>query len=114
MIHKYQLNGYFIVLDVNSGAVHVVDELSYRLLDLMEDAVPEQRLDAPLGGLLPGAAPPLVLMQQAKAPAQQSRRSAAQPLDPVVNKNTPHTKSLPASYSGKGQKVSGGVHQKKK
>ena len=42
MIHKYQLNGYFIVLDVNSGAVHVVDELSYRLLDLMEDAVPEQ------------------------------------------------------------------------
>ena len=42
MIHKYQLNGYFIVLDVNSGAVHVVDELSYRLLDLMEDVVPEQ------------------------------------------------------------------------
>ena len=42
MIHKYQLNGYFIVLDVNSGAVHVVDELSYRLLDLMTDAVPRQ------------------------------------------------------------------------
>ena len=33
MIHKYQLNGYNIVLDVNSGAVHVVDELFYELLD---------------------------------------------------------------------------------
>ncbi|MCX7658449.1 MAG: thioether cross-link-forming SCIFF peptide maturase, partial [Oscillospiraceae bacterium] len=33
MIHKYKLNGYNIVLDVNSGAVHVVDELTYDLLD---------------------------------------------------------------------------------
>lgn len=32
MIHPYQLNGYNIVLDVNSGAVHVVDELFYRLV----------------------------------------------------------------------------------
>lgn len=31
MIHQYQLNGYNIILDVNSGAVHVVDELVYRL-----------------------------------------------------------------------------------
>ena len=29
MIHQYQNNGYSIVLDVNSGAVHVVDELCY-------------------------------------------------------------------------------------
>ncbi len=33
MIHKYKLNGYNIVLDVNSGGVHVVDELTYDLLD---------------------------------------------------------------------------------
>lgn len=26
MIHKYSLNGYNIVLDTNSGAVHVMDE----------------------------------------------------------------------------------------
>ena len=25
MIHRYYNNGYYIVLDVNSGAVHVVD-----------------------------------------------------------------------------------------
>lgn len=33
MIHKYKLNGYNIVLDVNSGGVHVVDDLTYDLLD---------------------------------------------------------------------------------
>jgi len=33
MIHKYKLNGYNIVLDVNSGGVHIVDDLTYDLLD---------------------------------------------------------------------------------
>ena len=33
MIHKYKLNGLNIVLDVNSGGVHLVDELTYNLLD---------------------------------------------------------------------------------
>jgi uncharacterized protein len=33
MIHKYQLNGFNIVLDVNSGAVHLVDNVVYDILD---------------------------------------------------------------------------------
>ena len=37
MIHKYTSNGYFIVLDVNSGAVHVVDELFYDILDYLSE-----------------------------------------------------------------------------
>lgn len=37
MIHKYEMNGLYIVLDVHSGGVHIVDELTYRMLD---DAVP--------------------------------------------------------------------------
>lgn len=36
MIHKYKLRGFNIVLDVNSGGVHVVDELTYDLLDNVE------------------------------------------------------------------------------
>ncbi len=36
MIHKYKLNGLNIVLDVNSGGVHLVDELTYDLLDNIE------------------------------------------------------------------------------
>lgn len=33
MIHRFRLNGYNIVLDVNSGGVHLVDDLIYDLLD---------------------------------------------------------------------------------
>ncbi len=33
MIHKYTMNGLFIVIDVNSGAVHIVDEIVYDILD---------------------------------------------------------------------------------
>ena len=36
MIHKYKLNGYNIVLDINSGAVHLLDDISYELLDELE------------------------------------------------------------------------------
>ncbi len=37
MIHKYNMNGYNIVIDVNGGAVHVVDDVTYRVLDFYED-----------------------------------------------------------------------------
>ncbi len=42
MIHKYTLNGYRIVLDTNSGAVHIFDEAPYEMLDYLEDSVPEE------------------------------------------------------------------------
>ena len=29
MIHQYKLNGYNIILDTYSGAVHVTDEVAY-------------------------------------------------------------------------------------
>lgn len=37
LIHKYKLNGYNVVLDVNSGAVHVVDDLAYDILDNLDE-----------------------------------------------------------------------------
>ena len=36
MIHSYKLNGYNIVLDVGSGAVHAVDDLAYDVINLYE------------------------------------------------------------------------------
>lgn len=36
MIHQYKNNGYNIVLDVNSGCVHVVDDLVYDIISLYE------------------------------------------------------------------------------
>lgn len=37
MIHKYTLNGYNIVLDVHSGAIHIADEICINLLALLCD-----------------------------------------------------------------------------
>ncbi len=36
MIHQYKLGGYNIVLDVSSGAVHVVDDIAYDMIALFE------------------------------------------------------------------------------
>lgn len=36
MVHQYENNGYYIVLDVNSGAIHSVDKLAYDVIALYE------------------------------------------------------------------------------
>lgn len=36
MIHQFKNNGYNIVLDVESGAIHVVDEITYDLIGIFE------------------------------------------------------------------------------
>ena len=45
MIHKYTLNGFNIVIDVNSGGIHIVDNVTYELLDYvappLADMLPE-------------------------------------------------------------------------
>ena len=41
MIHQYKNNGYNIVLDVNSGAVHVVDDIVYDLTKIVEKLLEE-------------------------------------------------------------------------
>ncbi len=39
MIHQYKNNGYNIVMDVNSGSVHIVDDLVYDLIPGVEAAI---------------------------------------------------------------------------
>lgn len=41
MVHQYKNNGYNIVLDVNSGSVHVVDDLSYDMIAMYENSSKE-------------------------------------------------------------------------
>ena len=36
MVHQYKNNGYDIVLDVNSGAIHVVDDVTYDVIEMFE------------------------------------------------------------------------------
>ncbi len=45
MIHKYSMNGYNIVLDVNSGAVHVVDDAVYDVLDYYKEKSKDEILE---------------------------------------------------------------------
>ncbi len=56
MVHQYKNNGYNILLDVNSGSVHVVDELVYDMVPyykekgleetirLLSDRYPEEEI----------------------------------------------------------------------
>lgn len=39
MVHQYRNNGYNIVLDVNSGSVHVVDDVVYEVIPVAEEAL---------------------------------------------------------------------------
>ena len=42
MIHKYKLAGFNVLLDVNSGGVHIIDDLTYDLLDSVEPPFEEE------------------------------------------------------------------------
>lgn len=46
MIHQYKSNGYNIIMDVNSGSVHVVDNIVYDMIPLVEPLVNEGIKDA--------------------------------------------------------------------
>ena len=55
MIHQYKNNGYNIVLDVNSGAVHVVDDVVYDVLPYLEKKETEATILEVLNGSYPEA-----------------------------------------------------------
>ncbi len=58
MIHQYKNNGYNIVMDVNSGSVHVVDDVVYDVVPLVEEALgagcPEAEIKDRVCGRLQG------------------------------------------------------------
>jgi len=50
VIHQYRNNGYDIVLDVNSGSVHVVDPLVYEAVEILSGIVAEMEEPQKLSG----------------------------------------------------------------
>ena len=44
MIHQYTLNGYNIILDVNSGSIHVTDDLAFEAVRLTDEGWPQDRI----------------------------------------------------------------------
>ncbi|MCI6867477.1 MAG: thioether cross-link-forming SCIFF peptide maturase [Lachnospiraceae bacterium] len=53
MIHQYKNNGYNIVLDVNSGSVHVVDDLVYDVIAKLDQGATEEETTAALKAVYP-------------------------------------------------------------
>ena len=50
MIHLYKNNGYNICLDVNSGSVHVIDDLTYDVLERMDQGKSADEIQQELSG----------------------------------------------------------------
>lgn len=48
MIHQFINNGYHIILDVNSGSVHVVDPVVYDAVQVVSELIPEMEKPEPL------------------------------------------------------------------
>ena len=53
VIHQYKNNGYNIVLDVNSGSVHVVDDLVYDVIAKLDQGATEEETTAALKAVYP-------------------------------------------------------------
>ena len=51
MIHKFKQGDDFILLDVESGAVHLIDELTFKILDDFDGTNDEKILFELRGGL---------------------------------------------------------------
>ena len=51
MIHGYTLNGYHIVLDTNSGAVHLFGDAPFEMLPYLDGAVPDDPPEAMLAAM---------------------------------------------------------------
>ena len=39
LIHRYKSNGFNIVLDINSGCIHLVDDVTYEVLPFLEEGL---------------------------------------------------------------------------
>ena len=53
-IHKFEQNGTFILLDINSGAVHVIDKMIYDMMDTF-DGTNDDAVRAAMAGEYPQA-----------------------------------------------------------
>ena len=50
LIHRYKSNGMNIVLDVNSGCIHLVDEVTYQALPYLEEGLDAKEIAGRLSG----------------------------------------------------------------
>ena len=49
LIHRYKSNGFNIVLDINSGCIHLVDDVTYEVLPYLEEGLSSDAIVEKLG-----------------------------------------------------------------
>ena len=53
LVHRYKNNGYNIILDINSGCIHVVDELDYDAVGLLDEGKTAEQISEILNDTYP-------------------------------------------------------------
>ena len=81
MVHQYKNNGYNILLDVNSGSVHVVDDLIYDMIPYYKEKGLEETVN----------------LLKDKYP-EQDIREAAEDLDELIKEGKLYTEDIYENY----------------
>ena len=94
MIHQYKNNGYDIVMDVNSGSVHVVEDVVYDAIQLLAERLPEMDKPEKLSGDLIRE----VTEQLAPVYGETDARAALEDIQELIDAEQLFTKDIYQNY----------------
>lgn len=94
MIHQYKNNGFYIIMDVNSGSVHVADPVLYDAVEIAAKVMPE--LDGPQE--LPEHVKAELLKELASAYGEEEIREAIEDIQALIDREELFTKDVYQDY----------------
>lgn len=94
MIHQYKNNGFYIIMDVNSGSVHVADPVLYDAVEIAAKVMPE--LDEPQE--LPEYVKAELLKELASAYGEEEIREAIEDIQALIDREELFTKDVYQDY----------------
>lgn len=94
MIHQYKNNGYSIVMDISSGSVHVVDDVVYDAIALLEPVMGEMESAMPI----PEAERQRVAKELGESYPEQDVEEALLEVQQLIDAEELYTKDIYQSY----------------
>lgn len=94
MIHQYKNNGFNIVMDINSGSVHVVEDVVYDAIVILAEKLPE--LDAPVS--LPGDLAAEAALRLLQTYSETDIKEALEDIQELIDAEQLFTKDIYRSY----------------
>lgn len=94
MIHQYKNNGFYIIMDVNSGSVHVADPVLYDAVEIAAKVMPE--LDGPQE--LPDHVKAELLKELTPAYGEEEIREAIEDMQALIDREELFTKDVYRDY----------------